>query len=1638
MDIIVDQSLANLSRDITVVATVICEKKDNGKYDVEYQGQPYYDVPVAGGIYHKGNQVLMLVPQGNFDNDKTILSKIDQNSPYSILEDKYDYIGSNLITVDTKYSDDNGHIITNSTLNKKIVLWDSDNSNNSPIQINAKELTNFVQLYRKFKFSAIFETSFIPIDDDDFYELEYGIKFIFKNPADDSKPHIYTFTIDDVSGYPYSLNAEQIKIFEIDKTVPIGELQKIELYVQNSNGCKADWKFTIKKPSILGAIDPETEGRTVRISTIETGSIINEDDNDDVSIKLTPVVRRDGEQLTIADLKNFTFTWRIQDKNKLNSYRPILTKVVTDDDTADSINLILEENDLWHKNSIITCEVEEPGFTPFATSIEVINNKRKDPWFTLELINTEGDLTLRTDESFSKVNGYRYRYTWKATDSNGIVQDINDADETSNTVQGVIESGYIESPNIHPTIIANQWNYNCVVEIGTGSNLDDFNSIAILDSQNYIVDGELDLSDIEVDFKTATIYCTTPALSDENGVELNEDIKTEILSRMPWPRPETPKFNSLPIDDTYITTSPSLTIQDLQIEGVSSVTFIAKWTWYQDISEEWLDYVYESKQQYTNTLSEDGWSQPRICKVPLGSTISVSAANLKLDALNNTSGGKGIFEYDSNDNGVPDSLIINADYITTGALEVTNGENTVFSADIDTKEVRIAGWEVDGQELHSIDYDTGIMRSNTDDTRFYAGLLRKREDIGKTAEVAFTHEMKESQINMLDNSALEFCKFKESTIKSITETLKTIQSTKTIARSKTISLTKIFGKTYGTSDFNNTSTGEDSFTASAQIVVDIPLVSNQYYIIKTKINAQRSGEDPQTREQKVRVQYKDNALGTWYKNNILYLSYTWLGNPELQDYWISYQIEIYSTFYEYTFPEENTTLYTLTTGAFSLSWPNLNNARINDCKSNNNLEIIVNDKAIQGKLASKTVSFSIDDVADMPITNQITLYDDRYNFSYQYTASITTNNSTTIQQLISTDFTMDLYDTYISLKLSRFLRNNTSQINCTIQAIVDEYYKKSSAPFSVTKDGKIRAEEGYIGGWHVDNNTFRYVDEQTEETSSNKTYLVHLQGRPSDTPENNIYYKNKDTEERVVFAAGSNEQDTGDDSTTKIKKQDSQELSYTSGGSQATLKEHELNEDIKEIQRLDIVQYEETCPSVTFSSFNTTSTSRYLKNNMGYVYSSTHTFSTPWGEEKRISCNVVDNNKYKFWIAGTKARDVLLPTTGCSTLTLYPSNGADGSDISGTNTYFITTSTFSRNKTTGTADSFYIDSNRPSGSSCNIKITWNNSEGRTYIEVLDTTVWNNMVGSINIYVCTSTKSEYEWDASVSFTRPQETISKVYSNYWWSHYIQSIDLKQFTPTITQKNTLALSSAYVEIKESVSSSKWYNPTVTINYDSSSQKTSWNYIINSNQVTFTATFKIPDRVFAQMAFYQVQKDGFDSAVNAIKDRAYVSYYTSVNQNTFSNVVGKNSLLVFTKENLTLDNGPVLANLNNNKLIISTPSHNNIPVGNSVSIGKCTTYLSYEVLTYPIMITEQGTLYAKKATLEGDIAITELTQQPTYYEDESTVYTPITKFIINSVTYVLYTALTKENGYIKDANIVQVAVRTLDSWNELINSNK
>ena len=223
IDIIVQERMKDLKFDKTIVCSIV-ENLGEGIYTVS-DGSSQFEAVSDIMSYAVGFQVNVLVPQGDFNNQKTITGRYiskdgDVNSVrYMTPFDNCLDVTGNIIVPQP----DGKELLANG-LDKEILCWEKD------LSLQDTSGYEFIGLSADF-FAAL--SAFSPTAGN--YGLKMMLNAIEKNSDDKSRDYTYFLDSSDMYGNPYLFETyfNQQKIFNIEKFKKINSI-KIYFY-QNSN-----------------------------------------------------------------------------------------------------------------------------------------------------------------------------------------------------------------------------------------------------------------------------------------------------------------------------------------------------------------------------------------------------------------------------------------------------------------------------------------------------------------------------------------------------------------------------------------------------------------------------------------------------------------------------------------------------------------------------------------------------------------------------------------------------------------------------------------------------------------------------------------------------------------------------------------------------------------------------------------------------------------------------------------------------------------------------------------------------------------------------------------------------------------------------------------------------------------------------------------------------------------------------------------------------------------------------------------------------------------------------------------------------------------------------------------------------------
>ena len=170
---IADQRISNLKLDKTVSAKVEKVLSD-GKYSLSYNGGTMYAYAAEGYNFMPGASVLVLVPQGDFSKEKTIIGRssglVESTGSLSGVAssiDRYSIIGNNILQFNSNKEDNEvpyrissfGETVPETGYQQLMILYRNDiESKNNYINVDTNGLNAYIKDSTAFLFGAKFKT----------------------------------------------------------------------------------------------------------------------------------------------------------------------------------------------------------------------------------------------------------------------------------------------------------------------------------------------------------------------------------------------------------------------------------------------------------------------------------------------------------------------------------------------------------------------------------------------------------------------------------------------------------------------------------------------------------------------------------------------------------------------------------------------------------------------------------------------------------------------------------------------------------------------------------------------------------------------------------------------------------------------------------------------------------------------------------------------------------------------------------------------------------------------------------------------------------------------------------------------------------------------------------------------------------------------------------------------------------------------------------------------------------------------------------------------------------------------------------------------------------------------------------------
>lgn len=320
MQLIAENAVKNAGYDKTIQATIIsCEDKTTGCYKIQYQDNIFLAYTADTSVnYSKGNLVYILIPNSNFDNNKTILGSVTKmGSDYIDVtdeKDQYEIIGNNICQQDKEFK-----LSTYQTAVK--VLYDVEASVDE-LGLSEFDAGEYLSSATYLMLTASIKTS---IAASQRYLGNYGllVEAEFKDNAgtDTIVSKNYILDVNAMTGNPYKyIQTSPQYNFYIANGANFKRFTKISLFVKDFPEQKKseeilpeDYDITISNIGIYAAKKNEADNNGYSVSfSIPQGLYFNEKQTDDKHI--IAIAKAKNVALT-AESASMSYYWFIQDNS---------------------------------------------------------------------------------------------------------------------------------------------------------------------------------------------------------------------------------------------------------------------------------------------------------------------------------------------------------------------------------------------------------------------------------------------------------------------------------------------------------------------------------------------------------------------------------------------------------------------------------------------------------------------------------------------------------------------------------------------------------------------------------------------------------------------------------------------------------------------------------------------------------------------------------------------------------------------------------------------------------------------------------------------------------------------------------------------------------------------------------------------------------------------------------------------------------------------------------------------------------------------------------------------------------------------------------------------------------------------------
>lgn len=320
MQLIAENAVKNAGYDKTIQATIIsCEDKTTGCYKVQYQDNIFLAYSADTKVkYTKGNLVYILIPNSNFDNNKTILGSVTKmGSDYIDVtdeKDQYEIIGNNICQQNKEFK-----LSTYQTSVK--VLYDAETSIDE-LGLSEFDAGEYLSSATYLMLTASIKTSIVASQR---YLGNYGLlveaEFKDNTGTDTIVSKSYILDVNAMTGNPYKyIQTSPQYNFYIANGANFKRFTKISLFVKDFPEQKKseeilpeDYDITISNIGIYAAKKNEADNNGYSVSfSVPQGLYFNEKQTDDKHI--TAIAKAKNVALTVESA-SMSYYWFIQDNS---------------------------------------------------------------------------------------------------------------------------------------------------------------------------------------------------------------------------------------------------------------------------------------------------------------------------------------------------------------------------------------------------------------------------------------------------------------------------------------------------------------------------------------------------------------------------------------------------------------------------------------------------------------------------------------------------------------------------------------------------------------------------------------------------------------------------------------------------------------------------------------------------------------------------------------------------------------------------------------------------------------------------------------------------------------------------------------------------------------------------------------------------------------------------------------------------------------------------------------------------------------------------------------------------------------------------------------------------------------------------